>query len=84
MSHEITAKKKINEGKCILWGAGGSMHLLESVTNLALTEPEREIKVFAVSEYKIGEIGVTLNKYFQCTHPLFLIVSQAHRLDRVG
>lgn len=82
MSHEITAEKKINEGKCILWG--GSMHLLESVTNLALTEPEREIKVFAVSEYKIGEIGVTLNKYFQCTHPLFLIVSQAHRLDRVG
>ena len=60
------------------------MHLLESVTHLALTEPEREIKVFAVSEYKIGEIGVTLNKYFQCTHPLFLIVSQAHRLDRVG
>lgn len=41
MSHEITAKEKINQEKCILWG---SMHLLESVTNLASTEPEREIK----------------------------------------
>lgn len=37
-------------------------------------------QIFAVSEYKIGEIGVTLNKYFQCTYPLFLIVSQARGL----
>lgn len=41
MSHEIRAREKINQEKCILWG---SMHLLESVTNLALTEPEGEIK----------------------------------------
>ena len=41
MSHEIRAKEKINQEKCILWG---SMHLFESVTNLALIEPEREIK----------------------------------------
>lgn len=41
MSHEITAKEKINQEKCIVWG---SMHLLESVINLASTEPEREIK----------------------------------------
>lgn len=52
------------------------MHLLGFVTHLALTDSEREIKVFHVSEYKIGEIGVILYKYFRCTHPLFLIMSR--------
>lgn len=54
------------------------MHLLEIVTNLAVTDPERETKIFDVSEYKVGEISVIPSKYFHCIHPVLPMSRPPH------